>query len=200
MKIIIYVRSADAPEQVDERLTILRNTSAARGWTVGGVHIDRVIGCQKARNRLPGHAAMLAAVARNEVDAVMVWSVHHLGTSVDSLLDTLAQLHQHGVKLIVHDRDNDAETVEHGGLLASAGMLIDARRAYRREAIIAGQLKAKAVGVRFGRPPLAPARIERVRWALAAGKGVREAGRIAGVSTAKTSRIKAEMISAGVMG
>src|SRR4051794_28728461 len=133
MKIIIYARSADTPEQVDERLTTLMNTSADRGWTVSGVHVDRVIGSGKSRNRLTGHAAMLKAVSRNEVNAVLVWSLHHLSTALDGLLDTLAELHLHGVKLIIYGHDNDAATVEHGGLLASAGMLVDARRAYRRE-------------------------------------------------------------------
>ena len=180
MKIIIYIRSADAPDQVDNRLAILTNTSADRGWTVAGVHIDRVIGPSKGRNRLPGHAAMLNAVARHEIDAVMVWSVHHLSTSLDGLLDTLAELHRHGVTLIVHDHANDMATVDNGGLLPVAEMLVDARRAYRREAIIAGQLKARATGVRFGRPPLAPSRIERVRMALQSGQGVRQAARTGG--------------------
>jgi DNA invertase Pin-like site-specific DNA recombinase len=200
MKIIIYIRSADAPEQVDERLTILRNTSADRGWSVAGVHVDRVIGATKGRSRLPGHAATLNAIARQEVDGVLLWSLHHLSTTLDSLLDTLAELHQHGVKLIVHDHSNDAMTVENGGLLSTADLLVDARRAYRREAIIAGQLKARACGTRFGRPPLAPARIEKVRLALRSGQGVRQAARSSGISPAKASRIRAEMVGAGLMG
>ena len=166
MKLLIYIRSSDASEQVDNHLAILRNTSADRGWTVAGVHVDRIIGSPKPRNRLPGHAAILNAVARNEVDAVLVWSVHHVGTSVDSLLDTLGELHRNGVSLIVHDHGDGGATVEDGGLLVAAEMLIHARRAYRRESIIADQLKARATGVRFRRPPLPPARIERVRMAL----------------------------------
>ena len=200
MKLIIYVRSADAPDQIDDRLTILRNTAGDRGWTVSGVHVDRAIGSTKGRNKLPGLAATLSAIARQEVDAVVVWSLHHLGTSIDGLLDTLTELHRNGVRLIVHDHSNDAATVENGGMLSAAEMLVNARRAYRREGIIAGQRRAKACGTRFGRPPLAPARIEKVRLALRDGQGVRQAARSSGISPAKASRIRAEMMSAGLMG
>ena len=37
------------------------------------------------------------------VDVIVVPSVHRLGTSVDSLLETLAKLHRHGVKLVVRN-------------------------------------------------------------------------------------------------
>lgn len=200
MKTIIYIRASDAPDQVDSRLAILRNTSADRGWTVADVHIDRAIGSAKGRNRLPGHSATLNAVSHGEIDAILVWSIHHLGTSIDGLLDTLAEIYRHGVKLIVHDHANDTMTVENGGLLSAADLLVNARKAYRRELIIAGQLKARACGTRFGRPPLAPARIERVKVALRSGQGVRQAARTGGISAAKASRIRTEMLAAGLMG
>ena len=160
------------------------------------VHVDRSIGGTKGRNRLPGLSALLASIARHEVDVVMVWSVSHLGTSVDTLLDTLAEFHRHGVKVVVHDHANDRAAVETGGLLAAADLLVDARRRYRAEAIRAGQIRAKAAGVRFGRPPLSASRMEKARFALQSGKGVRESGRISGISPAKVSRIRAEMVAA----
>ena len=97
------------------------------------------------------------------------------------------------MKLVVHDH---ADAVETGGLLAAADILVDARRAYRRENIVAGQLRARASGVRFGRPPVPPSRLEKVRMALQSGQGVRQAARSSGVSAAKASRIKAEMVVA----
>jgi hypothetical protein len=81
-------------------------------------------------------AAVLGAIARHEVDAIVVPSLHHLGFSVESLLESLAALHRHGVKLVVHDH---ADLVETGGLLAAADLLVEARRAYRRENVVAGQ-------------------------------------------------------------
>jgi DNA invertase Pin-like site-specific DNA recombinase len=133
---------------------------------------------------------MLNAVALRDVDAVIVWSPHHLGTSLDALLDILCDLDRYGVKLVVHGPAQDMET---GGLLAAADLLVDARRRYRTEAIRAGQVRAKACGIRFGRPPVPLARIEKVRLALQSGQGVRQAARATGLSAAKVSRIRAEM-------
>ena len=127
------------------------------GRTVVTVQVDRIIGVAKGRNRLTGLAAILGAVVRHEVDAIVVPSLHHLGFSVESLLETLAELHRHGVKLVVHDH---ADLVETGGLLAAADLLVEVRRAYRRENIVAGQLRAWASGVRFGRPPVPPSLLE----------------------------------------
>lgn len=193
MKTAIYIRAADAPDQVDNRLIYLQETVTDRGWTIASVHVDRIIGTTKGRNRLPGLSALLSAVSRHEVDVVMVWTVAHLGTSVDALLDTLADLGRYGVKLVVRDQPNDLET---GGVIVCADLLVDARRRYRAEAVRAGQLRAKACGTRFGRPPVPFHRLERVRAALEAGQGVRQAARSSGISAAKVSRIRAEMVSA----
>ena len=61
-------------------LVHLQDTVAARGWTVVTVQVDRMIGVAKGRNRLPGLAAVLGAIARHEVDAIVVQSLHHLGS------------------------------------------------------------------------------------------------------------------------
>jgi DNA invertase Pin-like site-specific DNA recombinase len=196
MKTAIYVRAADAPDQVDDRLADLRETVISRGWTIAGVHVDRVVGSSKGRNRLPSLSYLLNSVSRHEVDVVMVWTVSHLGTSVDTLIDTLADLDRYGVKLVARDLANDLET---SGLLVCADLLLDARRRYRAEAIRAGQIRARACGTRFGRPPVPSYRLERVRAVLEAGQGVRQAARTTGLSAAKVSRIRAEMVAGGLM-
>ena len=177
MRAVIYIKSAYTQDQVDNFLVHLRDTVVARSWTVVAVQVDRTIGVTKARNRLTGLAAILGAIARCEVDPIVVQSLHHLGTSVHSLLETLAALHRHDVTLVIHDHPDAVET---GGLLAAADLLVEAGRAYRRENIVAGQLRARAAGVRFGRPPVPSGCLEKVRVALRDGKGVRQAARSAG--------------------
>ena len=113
----------------------------ARGWTVVTVRVDRIAGAAKGRNRLPGLAAVNGAIVRHEVDVIVVQSLHHLGTSVDSLLETLAELHRHGVKLVVHDHADAGSAVETGGMLAAADLLLDIGKAYRRERIVGANLE-----------------------------------------------------------
>jgi DNA invertase Pin-like site-specific DNA recombinase len=197
MQTAIYVRAADAPEQVDDRRIHLEHTISSRGWTIAGTYVDRIVGVAKNRNKLPGLSHLLHDISRNKVDVVMVWTVSHLAKSLDALLDVLADLDRYGVMLVVHDQADDVET---RGLMAAADLLVDARREYRREGIIAGQLKARATGVRFGRPPVPSYRLEKVRAALEAGQGVRQAARGTGISATKVSHIRAEMVGAGLMG
>jgi DNA invertase Pin-like site-specific DNA recombinase len=196
MRAAIYVRAAEAPDQVDNRISDLRDIAADRWRSVAVIHFDRSIGGTKGRNRLPGLSALLASIARHEVDVVMVWSLQHLGVSVDTLLDTLTEFHRRGVKVVIHDHADDRAAGETGGLLAAADLLVNARRRFRAEAIRVGQIRAKAAGVRFGRPPLSASRMEKARFALQSGKGIRESGRIGGISPAKVSRMRAEMIAA----
>ena len=153
-----------------------------RGWTVVTVQFDRIIGVTKGRNWQPGLAAIICAIVRHEVDVIVVQSLHHLGTSVDSLLETLAELNRHGVKLVVHDNADAVGDWRNVGCCRPSGR---GRRAYRRENIVAGQLRARAAGVRFGRPPVPPSRLEKVRMALREGKGVRERRVPVAVSAAK---------------
>jgi hypothetical protein len=49
-----------------------------------------------------------------KVDLVMVWSVPILGTSAQTPLDTLAQLHRHGLMVVIHGHADDAATVDIG--------------------------------------------------------------------------------------
>jgi hypothetical protein len=102
-----------------------------------------------------------------------------------------------GVRLVTYDHADGLET---GGSMAAADLLVVARRAYRTKAIRAGQFKARATGVRFGRPPMPPSRLERVRAALQSGQGVGQTARSTGLSAAKVSRTRAEMAGAGLMG
>jgi DNA invertase Pin-like site-specific DNA recombinase len=66
-------------------------------------------------------------------------------------------------------------------------------RQTRRDRILRGQAAARALSIRFGRPPIATAKLEKAKHELANGRGVREAARIAGISAASASRLKNSM-------
>ena len=140
--------------------------------TVITVQVDRIIGVAKGRNRLPGLAAVLGAIVRREVDAIVVQSLHHLGSSVDTLLETLAELNRHGVKLVVHDNDDAVET---GGLLAAADLLVEARQAYRRENIVGRPTESEGRRCPFWSPARAFRPSGEGASGALAGQGVRQA-------------------------
>jgi hypothetical protein len=59
--------------------------------------------------------------------------------------------------------------------------------------ILHGQAAARAISIRFGRPPIAKAKMDKPKITLAAGKGVCRAARLAGISAASVSRLKHSM-------
>ena len=70
------------------------------------------------------------------------------------------------------------------------GVFAEFERTIIASRVIAGQARARASGVKFGRPPLAPSRVEKVRRALADGRSIRAVARATGVSTATVQRVK----------
>lgn len=187
----IYIRASQPFADIEAHVEAIRKSAARRGCTSVTEFCDRAPGAAKGRKRLPALAGLLAAVERGEVERVIVSRLSHLGCSLDSLLDVMAALHKAGAKLLVFDAGG--ADVEIGDLPAAATLLVQARQDYRREAILQGQMRAKMLGVRFGRPPLAAGKIERVKIALSEGQGVRAVARKFGISPAKASRLKAEL-------
>lgn len=78
-------------------------------------------------------------------------------------------------------------------LFQMLGVFSEFERAIIRDRIIAGQQRARAAGVRFGRPSISNHGIQKVRDELTKGKGIRETARLTGISPAKVLRIKRQM-------
>lgn len=70
------------------------------------------------------------------------------------------------------------------------GVFAEFERSIIASRVIAGQARARAKGVRFGRPPLPPSRVEKVRRAVADGRSIRAVAKSIGVSTATVQRVK----------
>jgi len=66
-------------------------------------------------------------------------------------------------------------------------------RAIITSRINAGLDRARSKGIRLGRPPTPPIRLERVERALETGKSIRAIARSTGVSTATVMRVKRSM-------
>ena len=86
----------------------------------------------------------------------------------------------------------DTETSNGMSLLDLTAMMALHLRQSRRDRILRGQAAARSLSIRFGRPPIPTAKIEKAKHFLAMGKGVREVARLAGgISPSSVSRIKA---------
>jgi DNA invertase Pin-like site-specific DNA recombinase len=80
-------------------------------------------------------------------------------------------------------------------LFGMLGLFGEFERAMVRDRVLAGLDRARSSNKRLGRPPMPPIRIERIRQAIADGRGVRETARLLKVSAAKVSEIRRAMSS-----
>src|SRR5579862_4155002 len=190
-RVALYVRASAGQDQtVENQVTDLQKAAERFGWTIVAVHRDKGISGAKGRYRRPGFEALLRGIARGEYDIVAAWSVCRLGRSLSDLVGFLGDLNAKGIDLYLHQQGLDTTTPSGRMLFQMLGVFSEFERAIIRDRIIAGQQRARAAGVRFGRPPISDHGIRRVRDELEKGRGIRETARITGISPAKVLRIK----------
>lgn len=163
-----------------EQRAAIAELARREGLTLNRIYAD---GTDRDAAGLP---ALLRSIEEGRVSTVVTASICRLGATWPRLLRVLATMAGARVTVFVVDRasQHDAEA-----LIRAVPAIVGVRSALHREAAAAGRARAKARGVRFGRPRIPDAKIARVREALETGVGVREAARRAGVSPASVLRV-----------
>lgn len=180
----IYIRPCLAcPLDPAEQERRVRLAADIMGTPIAGVWREAALTPRQRRSGLPVRGVLLRRLGRG-APIILIGDLVVLGRSLADLVAMLAQAETCGAAvLIAADASGAVRPV-------SAADLEAARRAYAREAIAEGRARARARGVRFGRPTVPASKVERVRDALARGVGLRAAARRAGVGVATASRIR----------
>jgi DNA invertase Pin-like site-specific DNA recombinase len=134
--------------------------------------------------------ALIDAIRSGTINRVLIWSIDRIGRSLIEMIGFLEVCRVRRVGLYLHEQGLDTETSNGLSLFDLAGMMTLHVLQTRRDRILRGQAAALALSIRFGRPPISQRKIERAKQELSAGKGVREAARLAGISAASVSRLK----------
>jgi DNA invertase Pin-like site-specific DNA recombinase len=188
---IIYARqSADCFSSAGQQVDSLRAVAAANGWVIARVFIDLPTMSKRGRDCRPGQAALIEAIRSGGVQKVLMCGVDRLGRSLVDLVACMNVCRAQGVELYLHEQNLDTATSNGLSLFDFVSMMELHLRQSRRDRILCGQVAARTANVRFGRPPISASKVEKARHALAAGKGVRQVARMAGISAASCSRIK----------
>jgi DNA invertase Pin-like site-specific DNA recombinase len=189
-RVAIYARaSTDKAQTTENQLRELQEVAVRLGWTVVTVFTDEGISGAKGRDKRPGFDALLKGVARKEFEMVAAWSVDRLGRSLQDLVAFLADVQARGVDLYLHQQALDTSTPSGRMLFQLLGVFAEFERAMIRSRIMSGLDRVRGTK-RFGRPPMAPDRVETIKALLLAGRGVRETAREIGAGTATVQRIK----------
>lgn len=189
----IYLRVSTDQQTTENQRRILLEVAERSGWEVVGIYEDHGISGAKGRDRRPGFDALLKAVARSEINMVMAWSVDRLGRSLSHLVGLLGELDARGCDLFLHQQALDSSSPQGRAMFALAGVFAELESSLISSRVKLGQQRARAQGVRFGRPPIAPIDIDKVKVRLAKGQSIRVIARATGMSTASVMRIKRSM-------
>jgi DNA invertase Pin-like site-specific DNA recombinase len=189
----LYLRVSTDGQTVENQRLALEAVCEQRGWQVVQVYSDNGISGAKGRTQRPGLDALLKDASRGRFDVVMAWALDRLGRSLLDLLDTLGELEAAGVALILHQQAIDTTTPAGRMFFQVTGAFAEFERAMIRSRVRAGLERAKARGVRLGRPKTG-AKVEAViRARLATGEGIKKVAKAVGVGNGTVSRIKAAM-------
>ena len=95
---------------------------------------------------------LLKRATRREFDLIMVWAIDRLGRSIQHLVGFMNDIQAMGVDLYVHQQAIDTTTPSGRMIFSIFSALGEYERELIRERIMAGQKRARAQGVKIGRP------------------------------------------------
>jgi DNA invertase Pin-like site-specific DNA recombinase len=162
---------------------------------VVSVYEDAGISGAKGRNGRPGFDRLLNDAIRARFDVVMAWALDRLGRSLADLIDTLRTLEESCVDLFLHQQAIDTTTPAGRMFFHVTGAFAEFEREMIRSRVNAGLARARARGVRLGRPPVAAKTERAIRDRLATGAGILKVAKELGVGVSTVSRVKAAMVS-----
>ncbi|HKX04383.1 MAG TPA: recombinase family protein [Methylomirabilota bacterium] len=184
----VYARVSTHDQTSENQLLALRAFATARGWTVTEF-VDQ--GQSGAKEKRPQLDALLAAVRARKVDVVACVKLDRLARSVHHLVAMVREFEALGVDLVVLDQAIDTTTPSGRLLFHVLASVAEFERDLIRDRVHAGLRRARAQGVRFGRPRT-PVDMSRV-WALKAqGRSIRGIAKVLGLGTMVVSRALAE--------
>ena len=126
---------------------------------------------------------------------VLVWALDRLGRSLIDLLDTLGELDASSVAPVLHQQAIDTTTPAGRMFFQVTGAFAEFERGMIRSRVVAGLERAKARGVRLGRPRTGAKVEAAIRARLTAGEGAKKVAKALGVGNGTVSRVKAGISS-----
>jgi DNA invertase Pin-like site-specific DNA recombinase len=190
MRAAIYARVSTSDQTCENQLLELRRYCEARGWTAAE-YVDS--GISGTKDRRPALDRLTTDAKRRKFDVLVCWRLDRLGRNLRHLVTMLEELQSMGVTFVSMGEGIDCTTPAGKLQLHILAALAEFERARIAERVRAGLARAKAQGVRLGRPPR---RIDPERLATVAGLSEREAARRLGIPRSTLQRFLANRVVA----
>ena len=150
--VALYARVSTTDQTTENQLIELREVARRNGWSVSREFIDHGVSGAKTAQDRPSMANLMKAVARREIDGILVWDVSRLGRSLQDLVSILNEIRSKSIDLYIHKQGLDTSTPSGKMMFQMLGVFAEFEREVIRERINAGLARAKAEGKRLGRP------------------------------------------------
>jgi DNA invertase Pin-like site-specific DNA recombinase len=150
--VAIYARVSTDKQTADNQLIELRSLCERLGYTIAQEYTDHGISGAKSRSDRPALDALMKAATQRKFDMVMCWSIDRLGRSLQNLVEILNELQALGIDLYFQQQGMDTSTPSGRMIFSVFGAIGEFERNLIRERVLAGQQRAKANGVKLGRP------------------------------------------------
>ena len=151
-KFAIYARVSTHKQTCDNQLIELRAVAERCGYTIVQEFVDSGISGAKGRADRPALDLMMKAANQRKFDLILIWDISRLGRSLQNLVELLNDLQSMRVDLMFLQQGMDTSTSSGRMMFSIFGALAEFERNLIRERVVAGQNRAKARGVKMGRP------------------------------------------------
>jgi DNA invertase Pin-like site-specific DNA recombinase len=132
------------------QLVALRAHAAQRGWPVLEEFVDR--GVSGSKERRPALDRLMKAAWTGQFQAVLVWRFDRFARSVKHLVAALETFRRLHVEFVSLQEQLDTATPIGQAMFTIIGAMAQLERDIIRERVKAGLARAKARGIRLGRP------------------------------------------------
>ena len=187
MRAALYARVSTTDQTCENQLIELRRYVQARGWTAAAEYIDH--GISGSKDRRPALDRLMADAKRRKVDVVVCWKLDRFGRSLAHLVNAIQTLTDVGVGFTSIGEGIDTQSATGRLMLGILASFAEFEKSRIQERVRAGLARARAQGVKLGRPRR---RIDSEKLAAVAGLPEREAARRLGIPRSTLQRFLAQ--------
>lgn len=189
MRVAVYARVSTREQTPDNQLEDLRRYCQGRSWEITKEFIDQ--GISGAKDDRPALRELMDAVRKRRADAVLVWRFDRFARSLKHLINTLTEFNDMGIHFVSYSESLDTSTSQGRLVFSILGAIGEFERDLITERVNSGIRRAKAAGIRFGRPrnEWTEADQAKARQLRAEGRSIREIGAELHVPPTKVYRL-----------
>ncbi len=150
MRVALYARVSTQEQDPEVQLAALRHHVAQRGWELTEEFVDQ--GVSGARERRPALDRLMKAAWAGRFQVVLVWRFDRFARSVKHLVAALETFRSLQVGFVSLQEQLDTSTPIGQAMFTIIGAMAQLERDIIRERVKAGVERARARGIRLGRP------------------------------------------------